>query len=47
MEVDRRRNCYACGGFGHMAHYCRNWGRRRVAEERRLEYGGGSIKGNL
>jgi len=19
MEVDRRRNCYACGGFGHMA----------------------------
>jgi len=24
MEVDRRRNCYACGGFGHMAHHCRN-----------------------
>jgi len=19
MEVDRGRNCYACGGFGHMA----------------------------
>ena len=25
MEVDRGRNCYACGGFVHMAHYCRNW----------------------
>jgi len=24
MEVDIRRNCYACGGFGHMAHHCRN-----------------------
>ena len=32
MEVDRGRNCYACGGFGHMAHNCRNRGRvmRRV-----------------
>jgi len=26
MEVDRRRNCYACRGFGHMACHCRNWG---------------------
>ena len=24
MEVNRRRNCYACGDFGHMAHHCRN-----------------------
>jgi len=24
IEVDRGRNCYACGGFGHMAHHCRN-----------------------
>jgi len=30
MEVNKERNCYAYGGFGHMAHYCRNWGRRRV-----------------
>jgi len=37
MEVDRRRNCYACGGFGHMAHHCRN--RRRVIQRRRVEYG--------
>ena len=24
MEVDRGRNCYACGGFGHMARNCRS-----------------------
>ena len=48
MEIDRGRNCYACGGFGHMAHHCRNRGQRgRVAKERRLEYGGGRIEGNF
>ena len=28
MDIDRRenRNCYACGGFGHMARFCRNRG---------------------
>ena len=46
MEVDRERNCYACGEFGHMAHHYRNQGRRRVADGRRLEYRGGRIKGN-
>jgi len=46
MEVDRGRNCYACGGFGHIAHHCRNRG-GRVAEERRLEYGRGGIEGNF
>ena len=46
MEVDRGRNCFACGGFGHMARHCRNRGMRgRVAENRRLEYGGGRIEG--
>jgi len=46
MEVDQGRNCYACSGFGHIAHHCRNWGQRgRVAKRRRLEYGGGRIKG--
>jgi len=46
MEVDWRRNCYACGGFGHMVRHCRNQGQRgKVAEGRRLEYGGGRIKG--
>ena len=45
MEVDRGRNCYACGGFGHMAHHCRNRGQRgRVADNRRVEYGGGRIE---
>jgi len=48
MEVDHGRNCYACGGFGHMAHHCRNRGQRgRVAEGRRLEYGRGGIEGNF
>jgi len=40
MEVDRGRNCYACGGFGHMAHHCKNRERGRAIEE----YGGGRIK---
>jgi len=45
MEIDRGRNCYVCGGFGHMAHYYRNWRQRgRVAENRRMEYGGGRIE---
>ena len=45
MEVDQRRNCYACGGFGHMAHNCRNRSQRgRVADNRRVEYGGIRIK---
>jgi len=38
MEVDRRRNCYACRRFGHMACQCKNRG--RVAEGRRLEFKG-------
>ena len=46
MEIDRGRNCYACGGFRHMARHYRNQGQRgRVAENRRLEYRGGRIKG--
>jgi len=44
MEVDRGRNCYACGGFGHMAHHYRNRGRGRPMEGRRVEYGGGRIE---
>jgi len=43
MEVDRGRNCYACGGFGHMACNCRNRGRIM----RRVEIGGGKFKGNI
>ena len=44
MEVDHGRNCYACGGFGHMAHHCRNRGRGRPMEGRSVEYSGGRIK---
>jgi len=45
MEVDHGRNCYACGGFGHMACNCRNRGQRgRVTDNRRVEYGGGRIE---
>jgi len=45
MDIDRERNCYACGGFGHIACNCRNKGQRgRVAENRRVEYGGGRIE---
>ena len=41
MNVDRGRNCYSCGGFGHMVKHCRN--RRtgnRIGKGRRLEYEG-------
>ena len=43
MEIDRGRNCYACGGFGHMARNCRNRGRVM----RRVEIGGGRFEGNI
>ena len=44
MEVDQGRNCYACGGFGHMAHHCRNRGRGRPMEGRKMKYSGGQIE---
>ena len=47
MEVDCGRNCYTCGGFRHMAHHCRNRGRRRAEQRRRLEYGEGRFKSNI
>jgi len=43
MEIDRGRNCYACGGFGHMACHCRNRGRMM----RRVEIGGGRFESNI
>jgi len=43
MEIDSGRNCYACGGFEHMAHHCRN--RERMM--RRVEIGGGRFEGNI
>ena len=47
MKIDRRRNCYTCGGFGHMAHHCRNRERGRLMERRRVEYGRGRFEGNI
>jgi len=45
MEIDWGHNCYACGGFGHMTRNCRNRGQRgKVAENKRVEYGGGRIE---
>ena len=44
MEVDRGRNCYACRGFRHMAHHCRNRG--RGMQERRVEIEG-RFEGNI
>jgi len=45
MDIDRGRNCYTCGGFGHMAQHCRNWGQRgRVVDNKRVEYSGGRIE---
>jgi len=44
MEVDRGRNCYACGGFKHMACHCRNRRRGRLMKGRRVEYGRGRIE---
>ena len=43
MEIDRGRNCYACGGFGHMACNCRNKGRM----VRRVKIGRGRFEGNI
>ena len=43
MKVDHGRNCYACEGFGHIAHNCRNRGRVM----RRVEIGGGRFEGNI
>ena len=42
MEIDRGRNCFACGGFGHMAHHCKNRGRMM----RRVDIGG-RFEGNI
>ena len=36
MEVDRERNCYSCGEFGHLVWNCRN--QKRIGQERKIEY---------
>ena len=44
MEIDRERNCYAYESFEHMVCHCRNRGRERPMEERRVQYEGERIK---
>ena len=44
MEVNRERNCYACGGFRHIACHCRNRGRGKPMDGRRVEYSRGRIE---
>jgi len=34
MNIDKRRNCYVCGGFEHMA---RNYRNRGIGMNRRIE----------
>ena len=39
IDVDRERNCYACGKSRHMAQHCKSRGvENRIGEGRRLEY---------
>ena len=42
MDVDRRKNrmCFACGGFGHMARFCRNRGmvNRRIEVDQNFSH---------
>jgi len=47
MKVDRNnRNCYSCGGFGHLARNYKNKRiENRIGEERRLEYRGNENHG--
>jgi len=36
IDIDRRRNCYNCGGLGYLARNCKNQG--LVSQGRRIEY---------
>ena len=36
MEVDKGRNYYNCGKFGHIARNCRNW--KIMEQEKILKY---------
>jgi len=45
MNVNKGRNCYNCGRFGHLARNCRNR-ENRIEEGRRLEYRQGDNRQN-
>jgi len=38
--MDRRRNCYSCRGFGHLARNYKNRG--KIGQEKKIEYGDNS-----
>jgi len=39
MKIYKERNCYTCGGFRHMAQYCRNKEERiRIGDGKKLKY---------
>ena len=40
IEMDRRRNCYSCRGFGHLARNYKNRG--KIGQEKKIEYGDNS-----
>jgi len=37
IDIDKKRNCYSCGGFGYLVWNYRNQG--IVSQGRRVEYG--------
>jgi len=43
--VNRGRNCYSCGGFGHITRNCRN--QEIVGQGRRIEYRDNNNLNNL
>jgi len=45
IDIDQRRSCYSCEGFGYLAKKYRN--QRLVKQERRIEYGNSSNTSNL
>ena len=48
MDVDRRRNCYNCRGFGHITQYYKERGnQKRVGQERRMNYVNNKNTSNL
>ena len=37
IDIERERNYYSYGRFGHFVRNCRNWS--KIGQERKIEYG--------